>query len=169
MAPLDSFIQIPCSWSKRTELNSSRRAKVVPFLQRLLTLNKVINNLPLSQGKSEDEVVQEVVKLADEMGLRIADFKDAIASPSSRQAALDQISEEGNFLSRVFGLKPGVDAVITNGQVFIQEEGKYFVAEDFVLLETVEYDKRVKPVEELVEKIEWESVEPDDLTRCLLI
>lgn len=54
-------------------------------------------------------------------------------------------------------------------QVFIQEEGKYFVAEDFVLLETVEYDKRVKPVEELVEKIEWESVEPDDLTRCLLI
>jgi hypothetical protein len=93
MAPLDSFIQIPCSWSKRTELNSSRRAKVVPFLQRLLTLNKVINNLPLSQGKSEDEVVQEVVKLADEMGLRIADFKDAIASPSSRQAALDQISE----------------------------------------------------------------------------
>lgn len=143
---------------------SPRRAKVVPFLQRLLTLNKVINNLPLSQGKSEDEVVQEVVKLADEMGLRIADFKDAIASPSSRQAALDQISEEGNFLSRVFGLKPGVDAVITNGQVFIQEEGKYFVAEDFVLLETVEYDKRVKPVEELVEKIEWESVEPDDLT-----
>jgi len=74
-------------------LNSSRRAKVVPFLQRLLTLNKVINNLPLSQGKSEDEVVQEVVKLADEMGLRIADFKDAIVSPSSRQAALDQISE----------------------------------------------------------------------------
>jgi hypothetical protein len=54
-------------------------------------------------------------------------------------------------------------------QVLIQEEGKYFVAEDFVLLETVEYDKRVKPVEELVEKIEWESVEPDDLTRCLLI
>jgi hypothetical protein len=91
----------------------------VPFLQRLLTLNKVINNLPLSQGKSEDEVVQEVVKLADEMGLRIADFKDAIASPSSRQATLDQISEEGNFLSRVFGLKPGVDAVITNGQVLV--------------------------------------------------
>jgi hypothetical protein len=54
-------------------------------------------------------------------------------------------------------------------QVFIQEEGKYFVAEDFLLLETVEYDKRVKPVEELIEKIEWESVEPDDLTRCLLI
>jgi hypothetical protein len=27
--------------------------------------------------------------------------------------------QEGNFLSRVFGLKPGVDAVITNGQVLV--------------------------------------------------
>lgn len=49
--------------------------------------------------------------------------------------------------------------------MFVQEEGHYFVKEDFSLLENVEYEKRVKQVEELVDKIQWTDVDSDDLTR----
>lgn len=52
-------------------------------------------------------------------------------------------------------------------QVFIQEDGQYFVKEDFSLLENVEYEKRVKQVEGLVDKIEWKDIDSDDLTRFL--
>lgn len=54
-------------------------------------------------------------------------------------------------------------------QVFVQEHGHYFVAEDFSLLETVEYEKRVKQVETLVEKVEWEGIDSDELTRWSLV
>lgn len=50
-------------------------------------------------------------------------------------------------------------------QVFVQEKNQYFVKEDFTLLEYVEYEKRVKQIEELVEKVEWIGTEPDELTR----
>lgn len=50
-------------------------------------------------------------------------------------------------------------------QIFVQEKNQYFVKEDFTLLEYVEYEKRVKQIEELVEKVEWLGTEPDELTR----
>jgi hypothetical protein len=50
-------------------------------------------------------------------------------------------------------------------QVFIQEKGGYFVAEDFALLDSVEYQSRVKPVAAVIENIEWNNVDADELTR----
>ncbi|KAG0591180.1 hypothetical protein KC19_1G156300 [Ceratodon purpureus] len=136
----------------------SRRAKVVPFLQKLLTLKELTDVLP--DTPTEDETMKTVLKLAEEMGLKASSLEKSI-SPDS---VLEKIEEEAKFLSQLCGLKAGAEAVITNGRVFIQEDGHYFVKEDFSLLEHVEYEKRVKQVEELVDRIEWKDTEPDDLT-----
>ncbi|XP_024372023.1 UDP-glucose:glycoprotein glucosyltransferase isoform X2 [Physcomitrium patens] len=139
----------------------SRRAKVVPFLQKLLTIKEVTDVLPDAQ--TEAETMKVVLTLAEEMGLKASSLEKAISSASAH-SVLEKIEEEARFLSRLCGLKAGVEAVITNGRVFIQEHGNYFVKEDFSLLDNVEYEKRVKQVEELVDKVEWKDIESDDLT-----
>lgn len=42
------------------------------------------------------------------------------------------------------------------------------MAEDFALLDSVEYERRIKPVEEIIQEIEWTNVEPDELTRFVV-
>ncbi|KAL2613121.1 hypothetical protein R1flu_024813 [Riccia fluitans] len=146
-----------------TANSPSRRAKVVPFLQKLLLNEEIIHtNLADSDLSLENKYVKLVLDLAEEMGLKRDYLEHALLDPVRRQSIRDQISEERVFLARL-GLKAGANAVITNGRVFYQQGG-YFVAEDFTLLDTTEYERRVKPVEEIIQEIEWEHVEADELT-----
>jgi UDP-glucose:glycoprotein glucosyltransferase len=50
-------------------------------------------------------------------------------------------------------------------QVFIMNEGKSFLANDLGLLESMEYDLRTKYIFEIIEEVEFASVDPDDLTK----
>lgn len=43
-----------------------------------------------------------------------------------------------------------------------------FLGQDLHLLESMEFNQRVKPVQEIIEGIEWEDVDPDLLTRSLV-
>ncbi|BFI40446.1 UDP-glucose:glycoprotein glucosyltransferase [Marchantia polymorpha subsp. ruderalis] len=143
----------------------SRRAKVVPFLQKLLGNEEFIGaSLGDSDATLEKKYVKLVLDLADEMGLKRDYLEDALLEPVRKQAVLEQIHEERVFVARAVGLKAGAMAVVTNGRVYDQQEGSHFVAEDFALLDSVEYERRIKPVEEIIQEIEWTNVEPDELT-----
>lgn len=43
-----------------------------------------------------------------------------------------------------------------------------FLGQDLHLLESMEFNQRVKPVQEIIEGIEWQGVDPDLLTRSLV-
>ncbi|CAM6098919.1 unnamed protein product [Calypogeia fissa] len=131
----------------------SRRAKVVPFLQRVLALEQL-----------EESNIQHVLDLAKEMGLNKSYLEKALSDPEHQKVLHDQLYEDRLFVSRVIGLKPGAAAVITNGRVYMQQKKRYFVAEDFTLLDSVEYQNRVKPVADVIDGIEWNDMEADDLT-----
>ncbi|KAL3679974.1 hypothetical protein R1sor_022930 [Riccia sorocarpa] len=141
----------------------SRRAKVVPFLQKLLLSDELIHTVLADSDLSlENTYIKLVLELAEEMGLKRDYLEHALLDPARRQSIRDQITEERVFLAHL-GLKAGANAVITNGRVFDQRGGS-FVAEDFTLLDTIEYERRVKPVEEIIQEIEWEHVDADELT-----
>lgn len=52
-----------------------------------------------------------------------------------------------------------------NFQVSIMNEGESFLANDLGLLESMEYDLRIKYIFEIIEEVEFAGVDPDDLTR----
>uniref|UniRef100_A0A0E0CPF8 UDP-glucose:glycoprotein glucosyltransferase n=1 Tax=Oryza meridionalis TaxID=40149 RepID=A0A0E0CPF8_9ORYZ len=69
-----------------------------------------------------------------------------------------------DFLFGKLGLEFGSNAVITNGRVFVVNEGDSFLTDDLGLLESMEYELRTKHIYEIIEEIEWTGVDPDDLT-----
>ena len=40
-----------------------------------------------------------------------------------------------------------------------------FLSDDFGLLESVEYEQRIKYILEIIEEVEWKDIDPDELTR----
>lgn len=144
----------------------SRRTKIVPFLERFLASKSLQRSV--AGEPDEEELVKEALDIALETGFNAEYLQAFLADPSRIESARKQMSEEGVLLATLFGLQPMSDAVITNGKAFVQESGKYFLADDFGLLEYVEYEKRVKPVELIVSEVEWSTVEPDELTSDFL-
>lgn len=50
-------------------------------------------------------------------------------------------------------------------QIFILKEGNLFLSDDLSLLESVEFERRIKYIYEIIEKVEWVDIDPDYLTR----
>lgn len=73
-----------------SDFKDSRRAKVVPFLQKLLTIKEVTDGHP--DEYSEDETVKVVLKLAEEMGLKASSLEKSI-SPASAHSILEKTEE----------------------------------------------------------------------------
>jgi len=51
--------------------------------------------------------------------------------------------------------------------VIFPVDERTFLGQDLHLLESMEFNQRVKPVQEIIEGIEWQDVDPDLLTRSL--
>lgn len=45
---------------------------------------------------------------------------------------------------------------------------KTFLGQDLHLLESMEFSQKVKPVQEIIEGIEWQGLDPDLLTRSII-
>ncbi|KAI5067704.1 hypothetical protein GOP47_0018232 [Adiantum capillus-veneris] len=139
--------------------------KVLPFLHSLLSLYAA-HNFVLEE--SHDSTLEKSLGFAESAKLKLDLSDNFLLSLESIEECLKQVGEETQFVSKHLGLEPGTNAVITNGKLFLQSSRRGFVAEDFVLLEAVEFDRRVKPVSDIIENVEWEGIDPDDLTADFL-
>ncbi|MBA0815114.1 hypothetical protein Gohar_020885 [Gossypium harknessii] len=73
------------------------------------------------------------------------------------------------YLYRQFGIASGVNAVITNGRVCLISpitslDAGVFLGDDLHLLESVEFNHRIKHIVEIVEEVSWHGIDPDMLT-----
>lgn len=53
-------------------------------------------------------------------------------------------------------------------QVIFPVDEKTFLGQDLHLLESMEFNQKVKPVQEIIEGIEWQGLDPDLLTRSII-
>ncbi|MCO5576449.1 hypothetical protein L7F22_030259 [Adiantum nelumboides] len=139
--------------------------KVLPFLHSLLSWYAA-HNFVREDGR--DNMREKIMAFAVSAKLKLDLSETSLFSEESVEECLKLVGEETQFMSKHLGLQPGSNAVITNGKVFVLSSQKGFVAEDFVLLEAVEFDRRVKPVSDIIEGVEWEGIDPDDMTSDFL-
>lgn len=148
----------------RTISSFSYKEKVLVFLHGLL---KFYDAQPLPASSAADDwtrtMMEKVYTLAAETALPVDDYKAWFKSFSA-DTVLKGMDKLSDFLFGQLGLVFGSNAVITNGRVFIMNEGKSFLANDLGLLESMEYDLRTKYIFEIIEEVEFASVDPDDLT-----
>ncbi|KAJ7513700.1 hypothetical protein O6H91_23G011200 [Diphasiastrum complanatum] len=145
--------------------STSRRAKVLPFLDRFLQLYSTSGHrYDEMKQMTLEESVKAAIGIAEEVGLKAVELKEKLLTSEYWDTTTQAIHQERKFLSEVCGLQAGINAVVTNGRVFVQHE-ETFVAEDFNLLETMEYQRRTKPIEEIIEDVQWDGIEPDEITR----
>lgn len=52
-----------------------------------------------------------------------------------------------------------------NFQIIILQDGNPFLSDDLSLLESLEYEQRIKYLVEIIDQVEWVGIDPDDLTR----
>uniref|UniRef100_A0A1D1XJM9 UDP-glucose:glycoprotein glucosyltransferase n=2 Tax=Anthurium amnicola TaxID=1678845 RepID=A0A1D1XJM9_9ARAE len=147
-----------------TALSFSHKEKVLDFLDQLFSFYGSIHTLSSSLDsrdlKSFDE---KVLDLAWTNGLPSEDYKVAL-SELSLDTLKNHFSKVQNFLYWQLKLEFGVNAVITNGRVILPADGDTFLSDDLDLLESVEFEKRIKYVVDIIEGVEWSDVDPDDLT-----
>lgn len=148
----------------RTISSFSYKEKVLVFLHGLL---KFYEAQPLPASSVVDDwtrnMMEKVYTLAAETALPVDDYKAWFKSFSA-DTVLKGIDKLSDFLFGQLGLVFGSNAVITNGRVFIMNEGESFLANDLGLLESIEYDLRTKYIFEIIEEVEFAGVDPDDLT-----
>lgn len=148
----------------RTISSFSYKEKVLVFLHGLL---KFYDAQPLPASSAADDwtrtMMEKVYTLAAETALPVDDYKAWFKSFSA-DTVLKGMDKLSDFLFGQLGLVFGSNAVITNGRVFIMNEGKSFLANDLGLLESMEYDLRTKYIFEIIEEVEFASIDPDDLT-----
>jgi UDP-glucose:glycoprotein glucosyltransferase len=148
----------------RTISSFSYKEKVLVFLHELL---KFYEAQPMPASSVADDwtrtMMEMVYSLAAETALSVDDYKAWFKSFSADAVpkGMDKLSD---FLFGQLGLVFGSNAVITNGRVFVMNEGEPFLANDLGLLESMEYDLRTKYIFEIIEEVEFAGVDPDDLT-----
>lgn len=54
-------------------------------------------------------------------------------------------------------------------QVMFPIDANSFLSDDLALLESMEFKQRIKYILEIIEEVNWEHVDPDLLTRSLLV
>ncbi|GAQ80221.1 UDP-glucose:glycoprotein glucosyltransferase [Klebsormidium nitens] len=144
----------------------SRRQKIVPFLQRLLSSGALVESLRSATGPVSTETTDFVLRLAAEAGLREADLRSSLTEPASLSQMLE---DHRRFCEDVLGLPRGTSAVVTNGRVTaLPDSAPALHADDFSLLESLELRARAEKVLLIIEDAEFSDVEPDDLTSDFL-
>eukprot|EP00250_Pteridium_aquilinum_P011892 c20372_g1_i1 orf=227-5122(+) len=149
----------------KAAVKSGGSKKALPFLHCLLSWYVGCN---FGTEDCHKRILESSMSCAGSVKLKL-DLSDSFLSDQeSIEYCMKQIADETQFVSTYLGLQPGSNAVITNGKLFAQSSKRGFVAEDFLLLDVVEFDRRVKPVSDVIDKVEWEGMDPDDLTSDFL-
>jgi UDP-glucose:glycoprotein glucosyltransferase len=107
--------------------------------------------------------IDKVLELADEYGLSSKAYRSCLVE-SVDEELLKRLTKVAQFLSWELGLESDANAIISNGRVIFPVDERTFLGQDLHLLESMEFNQRVKPVQEIIEGIEWQDVDPDLLT-----
>ncbi|OVA04288.1 Glycosyl transferase [Macleaya cordata] len=149
-----------------TATSFSYEQKLLDFSEQLCFLFEREYMLTMD-SESTPLFIEKVLELAKANGLPAEDYKVALSDVSTDllRNHLDKVS---HFLYRHMGLEFGASAVITNGRVVLPTQGSTFLRHDLDLLESVEFDQRIKHVMEVIEEVDWEDIDPDILTSKFL-
>ncbi|XP_044396958.1 UDP-glucose:glycoprotein glucosyltransferase isoform X3 [Triticum aestivum] len=148
----------------RTISSFSGKEKVLDFLYGLCKYYEGQHMAASSAaGDTLSSIKDKVYSLAAETGLPVDDYKAWLASFSA-DTILKGIDKLSDFLFGQLGLEFGSNAVITNGRIFVVDDGDSFLNDDLGLLESMEYELRTKYIHEIIEEVEWAGVDPDYLT-----
>ncbi|KAK8965056.1 UDP-glucose:glycoprotein glucosyltransferase [Platanthera guangdongensis] len=112
---------------------------------------------------SMDNFIEKVCELALANDLPPGDFRSTLSNFSAA-AGINKLNKVSYFLHGQLGLKFGSNAIITNGRVFDSENVVSFSRDDLELLESVEYQHRIKHISEIIHEVEWSNADPDELT-----
>ncbi|XP_078432136.1 EMS-MUTAGENIZED BRI1 SUPPRESSOR 1 isoform X2 [Wolffia australiana] len=147
-----------------TVTSLSRNEKVLGFLDQLcsfyISIFQVSSSVDSEVFKSFSDKVYE---LAQDNDIPSEDFKLALSRVTSHTSR-DHRGKVQKFLSWKLNIGFGVNAILTNGRVLLPVEEDSFLSDDLVLLESVEFQKRIKYIHDIIDEIEWADVDPDDLT-----
>ncbi|KAL6643108.1 hypothetical protein ACP70R_021289 [Stipagrostis hirtigluma subsp. patula] len=148
----------------KTISSFSNKEKVLDFLFGLCKFYEA-QQMPASSvaGDRTSIMMEKVYSLAAETDLPVDEYKAWFES-FSIDTVLKGMDKLSDFLFGQLGLVFGSNAVITNGRVFVVNEGDSFLTDDLGLLESMEYELRTKYIFEIIEEVEWTGVDPDDLT-----
>ncbi|XP_037406433.1 UDP-glucose:glycoprotein glucosyltransferase-like isoform X2 [Triticum dicoccoides] len=148
----------------RTISSFSGKEKVLDFLYGLCKYYEGQHMVASSAaGDTLSSIKDKVYSLAAETALPVDDYKAWLTSFSA-DTILEGIDKLSDFLFGQLGLEFGSNAVITNGRIFVVDDGDSFLNDDLGLLESMEYELRTKYIHEIIEEVEWGGVDPDYLT-----
>lgn len=141
----------------------SHKQNILEFLDKLCSIfEKWYLSTSLLEVESASLFVQEVCELAGSSGLPVDDYKASLSDVATDLK--NHFNKVSHFLYRELGLDYGASAVVTNGRVTVPVKGSSFLSLDFGLLESVEFEQRIKHIVEIIENVEWQDVDPDVLT-----
>ncbi|KAG0448863.1 hypothetical protein HPP92_027626 [Vanilla planifolia] len=142
----------------------SGKPKVLHFLDQVCYFyGSQFMDALLSDAISLHSFVEKVCELALENDLPFDDVRSALLNFSA-DLKLQQMDKVLNCLHGQLGIDFGSNAVITNGRVLVSKDAKSFSRADFELLESVEYQLRIKHIYDIIAEVEWLNVDPDELT-----
>ncbi|KAL5715758.1 hypothetical protein ACHQM5_017534 [Ranunculus cassubicifolius] len=147
-----------------TSASFSHKQNVLNFLEKLCSVFEKEYILQSSSLEVEgaSTFVEEVYKVASSSGLPVEDYRRVLSDSSvDSKNYFDKIS---HFFNRQLGPEYGANVIITNGRVMVPSEGSTFLSLDLGLLESVEFEQRIKHMIEIIEEVEWPDVDPDVLT-----
>lgn len=149
---------------QRTASSFSNKEEVLEFLDQLCTLyESQYMSVPSLNSESLSIFVEKICELAEMHGLPSDDYK-SIPSSVSLNTIMKQMDKVLNFVCGQLGCGFGGGAVITNGRVLVHNGDYSFTTDDFGLLESVEYEQRIKYIFEIIEEVDWQDIDPDNLT-----
>ncbi|MBA0726897.1 hypothetical protein Golax_002691 [Gossypium laxum] len=153
-----------------TAASYSHKEKVLEFLDQVCSFyeHNYILRSPAA-AESTQSFINKVYELAEANELPSKTYKSSL-SEAYNLKLIEHLNKVAQYLYRQFGIASGVNAVITNGRITSLDAG-VFLGDDLHLLESVEFNHRIKHIVEIVEEVSWHGIDPDMLTRlvCFLL
>ncbi|XP_013591506.1 PREDICTED: UDP-glucose:glycoprotein glucosyltransferase isoform X2 [Brassica oleracea var. oleracea] len=147
-----------------TASSFSHKEKALHFLDKLCSFyeREYLFKTSVESGSSQMPI-DKVLELAEEYGLPSKAYQSRLVESLDEELRKRMI-KVAQFLSWELGLESDANAIISNGRVIFPVDERTFMGHDLHLLESMEINQRVKPVQEIIEGIEWQGVDPDLLT-----
>ncbi|XP_028800912.1 UDP-glucose:glycoprotein glucosyltransferase isoform X2 [Neltuma alba] len=151
-----------------TASSYSHKKNALDFLDQLCSFYEQNYILPsVVAADSTEAFIDKVCELAESNGLPSKAYRPALHEFSTGEVRKHLI-KVGTFLYRVLGLESSVNAVITNGRVTYPIDEHTFLSDDLHLLESVELKHRTKHIQEIIEEVKWQDIDPDLITSKLI-
>ncbi|XP_010523682.1 PREDICTED: UDP-glucose:glycoprotein glucosyltransferase isoform X2 [Tarenaya hassleriana] len=151
---------------KITASSFSRRGNVLAFLDQLCLLyeHESLFKIKSPTGVATSQMfIDKVIENAEAYGFSSKAYESCLLE-SSDEKLLEHLMKVNQFLSWDLGLESDMNAIITNGRVIFPVDERTFLSHDLQLLELVELSQRIKHVREIIEGVEWRTMDPDLLT-----